>query len=214
MHEAGLALGNRRLNQSLVTVPPSSPPERWRASARVQRRREARGWATVTTIDENERMHLPSDSAPFAGRDSRRIGLVGCVKEKAAGPRAAKDLYVSTLFSGRRSFVERSCARWWILSAEHGLVHPDEVLCPYDVTLKDSSRSARREWSARVLGVIDAKVQPSPGDIFEIHAGAEYRDFGLVEGLRARGCKVEIPTEGMRIGHQLQFYSRAEERSP
>ena len=46
---------------------------------------------------------------------SRHMGLVGCVKEKAGSPRPAKDLYVSTLFSGRRSFVERSCEQWWIL---------------------------------------------------------------------------------------------------
>jgi len=58
---------------------------------------------------------------------------------EALDRRVAKDLYVSTLFFGRRSFVERSCGQWWILSAEHGLVHPDEVLGPYDVTLKDAS---------------------------------------------------------------------------
>jgi hypothetical protein len=58
---------------------------------------------------------------------------------------------------------------------------------------------------------MDKRVQPGPGDIFEIHAGTEYRDFGLVEGLRTRGCKVEIPTEGMRIDHQLRFYKLAEE---
>lgn len=133
------------------------------------------------------------------------------MKEKALDRRVAKDLYVSTLFFGRRSFVERSCGQWWILSAEHGLVHPDEVLGPYDVTLKDASRLARREWSARVLRTMDKRVQPGPGDIFEIHAGTEYRDFGLVEGLRTRGCKVEIPTEGMRIDHQLRFYKLAEE---
>jgi hypothetical protein len=133
------------------------------------------------------------------------------VKEKAVDRRPAKDLYVSTLFFGRRSFVEQSCDQWWILSAEHGLVHPDEVLGPYDVTLKDASRLARREWSARVLEAIDERMQPSPCDVFEIHAGAEYRDFGLVEGLRTRGCKVEIPTKGMRIGDQLHFYKRAEE---
>jgi hypothetical protein len=68
--------------------------------SQVQRRRETRGQPTVTTIDENERMHLPSDSTPFAGCDSRRIGLVGCVKEKTADPRAAKDLYLSPIFSG------------------------------------------------------------------------------------------------------------------
>jgi hypothetical protein len=51
------------------------------------------------------------DSAPPAAGPARRIGLVGCVKEKASGPRAAKGLYVSALFSGRRGFVQRTCER-------------------------------------------------------------------------------------------------------
>jgi hypothetical protein len=139
----------------------------------------------------------------------RRIGLVGCVKRKAGSPRAAKDLYLSSLFSGRRSFVERTCDEWWILSAEHGLVHPDDVLKPYDLTLKTASQSARREWSTRVLTAIDQRVRPVAGDVFEIHAGAEYRNFGLVLGLRARDCMIEIPTQGLGIGKQLHFYAQA-----
>ena len=46
-------------------------------------------------------------------------------------------------------------------------------------------------------------------DVFEIHAGAEYREFGLTAGLLARGCLIENPTEGLRLGEQLQFYSNA-----
>ena len=159
-------------------------------------------------------MQQRSDSQPSSSDGSRRIGLIGCVRGKAGGARAAKDLYVSALFSGRRSYVEQSCDQWWILSAEHGLVHPDDVLGPYDVTLKDAGRTARRVWSTRVLTAINDRAGPGPGDVFEIHAGAEYRDFGLVDGLRSRGCVVEIPTHGMGIGHQLRFYKQyGEQRS-
>lgn len=154
-------------------------------------------------------MHRPPDSNSSTNCPARRVGLVGCVKDKADTPRRAKDLYASTLFSGRRSYVEESCSEWWILSAEHGLVHPDQVLAPYDVALKDASRAARRQWSASVLEALDSLVAPGPHDAIEIHAGAEYRDFGLIDGLRVRGCAVEIPTEGMRIGHQLRFYKQA-----
>ena len=140
---------------------------------------------------------------------ARRIGLVGCVKKKTVVPRAAKDLYLSALFLGRQSFVERSCGEWWILSAKHGLVHPDEVLAPYDVTLKDASRPARKDWSEQLLSTIDKRIRPEPDDVFEIHAGAEYREFGLTAGLLARGCLIENPTEGLRLGEQLQFYSNA-----
>jgi hypothetical protein len=148
---------------------------------------------------------------PEEPRVARRIGLVGCVKEKATTVQPARDLYVSTLFTGRRFYVGRSCDQWWILSAARGLVHPDDVLAPYDVTLKDARRVQRRSWTRSVLDAIDKQVQPEAGDVFELHAGAEYRDFGLVDGLRGRGCRVEIPTEGMRIGQQLRFYQHARE---
>lgn len=140
---------------------------------------------------------------------ARRVGLVGCVKQKAPAPHPARALYVSTLFAGRRAFVEHSCLEWWILSALHGLVHPDQVLEPYDVTLKDAGRAGRREWSRRVLATLDERVALRPGDVAEIHAGSEYRDWGLVDGLRARGIAVEIPTEGMPLGQQLAFYAEA-----
>lgn len=140
---------------------------------------------------------------------ARRVGLVGCVKQKAPMARPARDLYVSTLFEGRRAFVEQSCSDWWILSALHGLVHPQHVLEPYDVTLKDAGRRERREWSRRVLAALDEQTALRSGDVAEIHAGSEYRDWGLVDGLVARGVTVEIPTEGMPLGRQLAFYAEA-----
>jgi hypothetical protein len=139
----------------------------------------------------------------------RRIGLVGCGKEKATEPRAAEDLYVSSLFLGRRKFVERSCTEWWILSALHGLVDPRELLAPYDLALKDLGRVDRRHWSDRVLQSLDLQVGINANDVIEFHAGAEYRDFGLQDGLARRGCRIENPTLGLRIGNQLRFYKEA-----
>jgi hypothetical protein len=149
------------------------------------------------------------DTGHLDGYQPRRVGLVGCVKEKAKGPRSAQDLYLSTLFVSRRWFVEQSCSEWWILSALHGLIRPTDILEPYDLALKDLGRAARREWSGRVLAAIDDRVRLASGDEVEIHAGAEYREFGLVEGLRSRACTVENPTEGLGIGRQLQFYKQA-----
>jgi hypothetical protein len=136
----------------------------------------------------------------------RRVGLVGCVKQKAASPRRARDLYTSALFAGRRRYVERTCSEWWILSALHGLVSPEDVLEPYDVTLKDASRAELRDWSNKVLARLDDRAGLRPGDVVEIHAGSEYRAFGLVQGLRNRGVAVIVPAEGMTLGRQLAFY--------
>lgn len=136
-----------------------------------------------------------------------RIGLVGCVKSKLTVPAPARDLYTSTLFIGRRQFVEASCDRWFILSAKHGVVDPETILEPYDETLKTAGRAARRAWSQRVLSALDLELGQINGLCFETHAGAEYLDYGVTDGLRSRGATVENPTQGLRIGRQLSFYA-------
>ena len=136
-----------------------------------------------------------------------RVGLVGCVKQKAARALAAEDLYTSPLFRGRRAYVRASCDRWLILSAKHGLVHPADVIVPYDETLTTASTKARRAWSARVLASLVADLGDLRGITFEIHAGAAYRDFGLVDGLRDTGAIVEVPAAGLTQGQQLAFYA-------
>ena len=138
-----------------------------------------------------------------------RIGLVGCVKSKLTHAAPAADLYTSPLFRGRRAYVGRSCERWLVLSALHGAVRPDVVLEPYDVTLNDASRAERRAWASRVLGQLEGELGSLRGLTFEIHAGANYTDWGLVEGLRERGATVEQPLAGLSLGQQLAFYAAA-----
>jgi hypothetical protein len=139
--------------------------------------------------------------------EPRRIGLVGCVKRKVSQAAPARDLYASPLFLGRRRFVERTCDRWYILSALHGLVDPDQSLEPYDRTLKNASISERRAWSTRVLDQLSRAVGDVAGLTFEIHAGAEYIEFGLRQALEREGAQVDLPAKGLRMGEQLAFYS-------
>lgn len=142
-----------------------------------------------------------------------RIGLVGCVKGKAATPAPASELYTSALFKGRRAYVEQTCDAWYVLSAKHGLVEPDRILEPYEQTLKCVSRQERRAWSARVVQDLLQRVGSLNGIVVEIHAGNEYRAYGLVEGLIAEGATVEVPASGLPFGKQLAFYKRAHRRT-
>lgn len=136
----------------------------------------------------------------------RVVGLVGCVKSKTPGVTPARDLYVSPLFKARRRYVEASCDAWWVLSALHGLLAPDQDVAPYDLTLATMSAEERYQWSVMVLAAIDRHAGLEVGDVVEVHAGALYRDSGLVDGLLARGLRVEVPTRGLGIGEQLRFY--------
>ena len=135
-----------------------------------------------------------------------RIGLVGCVKSKLDTAAPAQDLYTSPLFLRRREWVERTCDRWFILSALHGLVEPDQELKPYDLALSDVGRAERREWSEGVTRALDAAVGPLDDHVFELHAGDAYVDFGLAEGLEKRGATIERPMSGLTLGQQLAAY--------
>jgi len=137
-----------------------------------------------------------------------RVGLVGCTKSKRERATAAKDLCDrSVLFRGARCTVERTCERWFVLSAKHGLVRPEQVLEPYDETLSTASREARRRWAERVLAQLEAELgRDLSGYVFEAHAGSAYLDFGLVRGIEERGGRVERPLDGLGLGRRLAFY--------
>jgi hypothetical protein len=132
----------------------------------------------------------------------KRIGLVGCAKEKRSRPTRASDMYVSPLFRARRDYVRDHCGFWFILSAAHGLLEPGQLIMPYDVTLNDFPASGKRLWAALVLGQLEGYFEPLGNWEFEIHAGADYRRYGLEAGLP----NVTNPVEGLGIGQQLAFY--------
>ena len=58
------------------------------------------------------------------------VGLVACASQKLQRPAPARELYVSQLFKKASAYAGLTCDRWYILSAKHGLVHPDTVLEP------------------------------------------------------------------------------------
>lgn len=135
-----------------------------------------------------------------------RIGLVGCVKSKRNAAAPAGDLYTSPLFTGRKRRVAANCSRWFILSAKHGLIVPDQFIEPYDETLTTKGQAARRAWSSGIL----IQLREVLGDIgqydYEIHAGASYVAHGLRAGLVSSGANVSLPAEGLTLGQQLAFY--------
>src|SRR5512133_3761902 len=82
---------------------------------------------------------------------SPSVILLGCVKRKRATRPPARDLYISPLWRARRRYADASGLPWLILSAQHGLVDPDEVLEPYDLALTQLPAAARREWGMDVV---------------------------------------------------------------
>jgi len=135
--------------------------------------------------------------------------LVSCVAAKLAQAAPAGELYRSAWFRKARGFALRSGGSWFILSALHGLVHPDTVIAPYDRTLNTMSAPEREAWARRVLAQIAEAIPPD--EPIALLAGARYRERiepVLCAQVERRG-EVFAPLARLGIGEQLQWLGGA-----
>jgi len=129
-----------------------------------------------------------------------RIGLVSCSKAKIDRRAAARDLYsASDLFRKAARYCAAHCDDWYILSAKYGLVRPDEVLEPYDLTLKRMRVDERRRWGLAVA----SKLRELGAVKLEIHAGQYY-----VQPLVDAGIALENPLAGLGLGQRKRWYAQ------
>tara|TARA_R110002110_G_scaffold85816_4_gene223683 strand:- start:8266 stop:8991 length:726 start_codon:yes stop_codon:yes gene_type:complete len=135
----------------------------------------------------------------------RSIYLVSCVSKKLHERAPAKDLYISDWFRKARRYVEATGCPWFILSAEHGLVAPDQPLYPYETTLNTMPIAERRRWAESVDAQL-LRLAPNAKHV-KFLAGARYREF-LQLHLQTRGIGTDVPMRGLRIGEQLAWLSR------
>lgn len=151
---------------------------------------------------------LPVGPEPSATQPQSDIILVSCVKSKRSRPAAAKDLYTSSLFKKERAYAERSGKPWFILSAEHGLVAPDEWLAPYERYLADTTAEFRQAWGAWVAARLELLAGPICGAVIEVHASATYLKAAQPH-LERLGAHVLDPLRGLTMGQRLAWYPAA-----
>ncbi|WP_316194492.1 DUF6884 domain-containing protein [Bradyrhizobium sp. SZCCHNRI3052] len=131
-----------------------------------------------------------------------KVAFVSCVKTKADRPTSAKNLYISPWFKLARFWAERNADEWYVLSAEHGVLHPDDWAVPYEKTLNSMPLIARRIWADE----IDREIQKRGirGDTAVLLAGVRYRQFVHGHLLQYFGA-VEVPMFGLTMGRQLSW---------
>ena len=122
--------------------------------------------------------------------------LVACCARKTSFTAPAEVLYTSDLFRKSRNYVQGQGGQWFILSAKYGLVHPTDVISPYDMTLQAMSPVLRRDWAGTVIARLQTMPLTDRPMIFL--AGALYREH-LVPWA---GDRTQIPMQGMGIGQQ------------
>ncbi|MEZ0113883.1 hypothetical protein ABH920_007917 [Catenulispora sp. EB89] len=110
-------------------------------------------------------------------------------------PAAARDLYVSPLFAGRRAQAEASGVPWFVVSGRWGLLAPDDIVAPYSFSFARQSVNYRRAWGRFVAEQL-CLVSPVGRDtMVEISAGAAYA-AALVAPIQYLGAQVRRATEG------------------
>ena len=141
----------------------------------------------------------------IVGENCHIVYLVSCVSQKRDQASPARDLYISDWFVKARRYIEASAKPWFILSAEYGLLAPDQVVAPYERTLNTMDVANRRAWAKRVLN----QLTDAAPELMEVVflAGKRYREF-LAQPLMQCGVTVSIPMEGLRIGEQLSWLAQ------
>ena len=98
---------------------------------------------------------------------TNKITLFSCVKTKRSVPSQAKDLYRSDYaFKKASKYAELTSDYWYILSAKYKLVSPDQVIPPYEKTLKDMSVGDRRDWAYEVFENLLEYIESDDGVAF------------------------------------------------
>ena len=127
-----------------------------------------------------------------------RIALISCSKEKKGYPCPARELYsASNLFSLSYQYAKKVADKIFILSAKYGLVAENQILPPYNQTLKEMNRQQQVNWASGVLAALERECNLS-SDYFILLAGNTYcRD--LVQHLPNHS----MPLDGLRMGERM-----------
>lgn len=140
-----------------------------------------------------------------------RVALVSCAAQKESRPAEARTLYTSGLFTSARDHVEGRGLPWYVLSAKHGLVAPDQIIAPYDERLiagkSPAKVRARRPWARQVVQQLYDELGDLQGIVFELHSGRDYVD-PLRRLLERQGAVVIEPLKGLQIGQRLSWYKQ------
>jgi hypothetical protein len=83
-------------------------------------------------------------------------------------------------------------------------VTPETEIAPYDYTLNTVGIAERKAWATRVFDKLLPEIAGEKRVV--IFAGQRYREF-LVEPLRKRGIKVEVPMANLDLFKQLAWLS-------
>jgi len=123
-----------------------------------------------------------------------RVALIGSSGARADEPQPAGQMFHSDGFARAREHAEHSRLPWFVLSARHGLLDPDEVISPHEILIDDQPAAYRTAWGEFVVAQLADRVQLDHVTV-EVHGGVDFAQ-PLRQPLARRGATLEIPLPG------------------
>ncbi len=114
----------------------------------------------------------------------RDVVLISCSRQKREQACAAGDLYISDRFLKARKHAQATGRQWYVLSAKWGLLHPDDIIAPYDMDLTEQSSSYRTAWAEWVAARLEQAEGSLRGRTVQIHASEAYSQPLLEPAIR------------------------------
>lgn len=145
-------------------------------------------------------------SPPPQPRDHRppiRFVLISCSKSKLSATAPARELYTGQLFKRAVSWAQRQNLTWFVVSALHGLLIPEQTIAPYNYTIKDLRGREREQWANRVVSAeLTRHVAKQSHAILILPE--PYRRF-IEPELTKNEITYENPLAGKGIGQQIKW---------
>lgn len=132
----------------------------------------------------------------------RNVYLITCTRTKSSSKTFAKQLYKSPAFQASRKVAEKYGDLWFILSAKHGLVSPEDQIEPYDLSLISLSHLQRNNWAMSVFQELLPKL--SHDDQITILGDDLYANY-LAPFLRGAGFCTRVPLLGKSPNARLYW---------
>ena len=102
------------------------------------------------------------------------VVLLGSIGDRVNVPAPAKEVYREVAFQLSRLDAELSGSEWFVLSAEHGLLAPNEWMSPDSRTLADMEPAYRVVWAAWVVARLQSMVGSLDGLIVRVDAPSAF----------------------------------------
>lgn len=160
-------------------------------------------WTNINTqsLRQNRIRKPQSTRAPV------RFVLISCSKSKLNERATARELYTGTLFKKAVAWAERHGYEWFVISAFHGLLTPEQTIAPYNYSLKDRRGSRERKAWAYLAISAHLTTHVAKGSHAFLIMPELYRRY-IQHELDRQSITYTNPLQHLAIGEQMRWLDK------